>query len=502
MTLDYSKWDNLELSDDSDIEVHPNVDKKSFIRAKQHQIHQQRFQRKKEIETYKYERIINDGLLKRINGLLTALQSLASEKKNVDELMFQAIMESVGGSSDDIPPPRPEGVAVEEKEMPTYSNMMAALIDQVKAKVDEDKSENRFESYVNEIKCHQKKIEDLQEQLEVKLASLEKEESRLITSESYHTGFEVSQIAKPDSKPTTKKKSDSSAELLNPNSLKEDDGSQSSGTDADVDEPLADGDEIEPSKLGREFSKIDISNPPESHRFILSHPEILAEKESDGLLIMAFNHALNMQDDEARQCTNQALLLQYCRALGPNGVDLFFKRIRMPGHQAQKVFLDDVKNTFLRIKTRAKEVRKQRALEAESGGVETIQLHAINPGSTLNMNIPPKDSDDPEIIKARKLFEAFPPGFQRALESGSLDEVNSILGKMSAEEAEEIVGQLGEGGMLSLENEIIDATTEEGQRALKNIEELDRNRCEEQQNISPDATIDDELSAKYHNDPE
>lgn len=56
--------------------------------------------------------------------------------------------------------------------------------------------------------------------------------------------------------------------------------------------------------------------------------------------------------------------------------------------------------------------------------------------------------------------------------------------------------------MLSLENEIIDATTEEGQRALKNIEELDRKRSEEQENISLDVSIDDELSAKYHNDPE
>ncbi|KAJ3526462.1 hypothetical protein NM208_g11179 [Fusarium decemcellulare] len=51
MPVDYSKWDALELSDDSDIEVHPNVDKRSFIRAKQNQIHQERQQRKLQIET-------------------------------------------------------------------------------------------------------------------------------------------------------------------------------------------------------------------------------------------------------------------------------------------------------------------------------------------------------------------------------------------------------------------------------------------------------------------
>ena len=49
MPVDYSKWDALELSDDSDFEPHPNVDKRSFIRAKQHQIHEQRAVRKHQV---------------------------------------------------------------------------------------------------------------------------------------------------------------------------------------------------------------------------------------------------------------------------------------------------------------------------------------------------------------------------------------------------------------------------------------------------------------------
>ena len=66
MVVNYSKWDALELSDDSDVEVHPNVDKRSFIRAKQNQIHMEREKRRHEIKTLKYERIVNDGLLERI----------------------------------------------------------------------------------------------------------------------------------------------------------------------------------------------------------------------------------------------------------------------------------------------------------------------------------------------------------------------------------------------------------------------------------------------------
>ena len=48
--------------------------------------------------------------------------------------------------------------------------------------------------------------------------------------------------------------------------------------------------------------------------------------------------------------------------------------------------------------------------------------------------------------------------------------MNEVLGKMSVEEAEEVVGQLGEGGMLSMQEGVIDGTTVEGQERLKELE--------------------------------
>lgn len=448
------------MSDDSDIEVHPNVDKRSFIRAKQNQIHQQRFERKNKIETYKYERIINDGLLQRINALLTALKSHSAEadKRSPDELIFQAMMESVGIQDNDTPPPPPAGVHTQEKELPKYSKMMAALIDQVKVKVDEDKAENRFEAYITEVKVHEDKILDLQRQLLEQLNELEREEGRKITSEGIHTGFDSSFVSKshdvptPESKKATKKEKVQAVEVLNPHALTAHDPTnreESSGADADVDEPEADDDddaEVEPTELGKQFAKIKMGDYRACLQFISQNPPVLAERETDGLLVMAFNAAIDGKDDLARQCVHQGLLLQYCRALGKDGVQLFFKRITTQGHQAQKVFFDDVQSTFQRIRVRAKEIEKQRAQEEAdgSGGVEQIQLHAVDPGTTINIKIPPETSEDPAEVEARNLFNAFPPGLQRALESGSLDEVNKVLGKMSVEEAEEIVGQLGE----------------------------------------------------------
>ncbi len=149
--------------------------------------------------------------------------------------------------------------------------------------------------------------------------------------------------------------------------------------------------------------------------------------------------------------------------------------ITTPNHQAQKVFTDDVETTFNRIKNRTAEIKAERAKNGENetvgGEVEQIQLHAVEPGSTININVPQSDSTDPVEISARKIFESFPPGLQRALESGSLDRVNEVLGKMSVSEAEEVVEQLGEAGMLSMEKGVVDGTTEEGQKKIRELEE-------------------------------
>jgi cell division cycle protein 37 len=490
MPINYSKWDALELSDDSDIEVHPNVDKRSFIRAKQNQIHQQREQRRQEIKTLQYERLINDGLLERINALLDALKKHQDESKNPDELVFQSLIESAGDPAKDEPPKPPEGVYTHQKEpQPRYSKMMGSLVDQVKKEVDEAKEPDRYRAYVNGVRGHLTKVQGLQQELLVKLALLEKEESSKITSDSIHTGFSTSHIAKPKeqekSKPANGKQKTEQVELLNPQSsprenLQRADTGVSSGAEADVeDDSLTKQDEddsdIQPTALGKAFAKIKLGDYRSSLQFISEHPEVVTERETDGLLVEAFNAAMKEKYAYAKTCVHQALLIQYCRQLGRDGVGLFFKRITTPGHQAAKVFQDDVNSTYNRIKTRAAELSKENP--SDPAGVEQIQLHAVDPNTEIRIAVPEPDSSDPTEIASREIFDSFPPGLQRALEARSLDKVNEVLGKMSVEEAEEIVAKLGEGNMLSLEEGIIDATNEEGQARLKEIERENKERA-------------------------
>jgi cell division cycle protein 37 len=476
MPVDYSKWDALELSDDSDIEVHPNVDKRSFIRAKQNQIHAERQQRKLQIETLKYERIINDTLIKRISSLLSSLKAHASEvsSRNPGEVAFQAVIESAAGldPKDDQPPPRPAGVHNAEQPLPTYTKMMATLLDDVNKTLAEKKVEDdkRYEATMAEVEEHLKKVTNLQGELLKKLDELEKIEKSKITSESIHTGFDSTHINKSEPSTSGDKKDESKVELLNPNYSATDSLPAPSKSTADDDDDA----EIEASPAAKQFASIKAPDYRESLAFLTKHPEILTEKETDGLLVLAFDAQLQNRDDYARNCVHQALLLQYCRALGRDGVALFFKRITTQGHQAQEVFFKDVQDTYYKIKNRAREINLQRAKEeAEGGGqegVEQIQLHAVEPGTVININIPPADSEDPEVQQARAIFESFSPEMKKALETGKLDEVNKVLGKMKVEEAEDLVGKFGVAGILSLEEEIIDATTQEGQEKWKEIE--------------------------------
>ena len=402
------------------------------------------------IETLKYERIINDTLIQRITSLLTSLKAFASdaETENPAQVAFKAVMSSAASHDPkaDEPPPRPAGIHEGQEKLPTFTRMMTTLLDQVNEVLDEKKLEKvaRYHGMIAEIQKHLNKVTSLQADLLKKLAELEKEEGRKITSESIHTGFDSSHVNKSTasaSESADAKKNSSSFELLNPNYSETAPVPAASKADDD------DDDEIDASPAARQFAKIKSTEYRQSLAFLSSHPEILTEKETDGLLVLAFDAQLENRDDYAKNCVHQALLIQYCRALGRDGVALFFKRITTPGHQAQGVFTKDVQDTYMKIRTRAREINIQRAEDEKNGvaqGVEQIQLHAVEPGTTISISVPPKDSENPEEQAARAIFDSFDPNMRAALETGSLDEVNKVLGELKVEDAEDLVGKFGE----------------------------------------------------------
>ena len=481
MVLDYSRWDALEVSDDSDIECHPNVDKKSFIRAKQNQIHQQRHERRLEIKTLKYERIINDGLIERIGALLEVLETRWDHSKTLDEMIFQALIQSAGDPAKDEPPAPPEGVHnAQQDPMPRFSKMVGNLVDQVRKDLNGTVGSDQHEAFVDGVRAHLTKVKDLQQQLLTKLASLEKEESSKITSDTLRVGFDTSVVSKDDQ---SFKQQEGNTEHSNTAVAPREESGHGSpdrsdagriAHDVNAGDQDNDEDDIKISPLAEKFAQIQVGEYRACLDFISQHPEIVAEHQTNGLLAEAFNAQMQGKERYARQCVHQGLLLQYCSKLGRDGVGMFFKRITTKDHRAAKLFMDDVKSTSQRIKTRTAELKHESGAareDAENKGIEQIQLQSVNPDSEIQIIIPSPDSDDPNDRAARTIYDKFPQDFQEALQSGKLDQVNRILATMNVDEAEQVVQELGDSGMLSMERGLVDATTEEGRQKLKEIEQ-------------------------------
>lgn len=125
--------------------------------------------------------------------------------------------------------------------------------------------------------------------------------------------------------------------------------------------------------------------------------------------------------------------------------------------------MKDVEDTFAHIVKRV-EINKQ---ESVSEGVEQIQLVPESGDQTISFNVPDgpapehltlegpgtEDLDIEEVRKALDfrwaVFEGFKPELQEALKDGRLETVNKVLGSMSVEEAEDIVGLLDQAGILN-----------------------------------------------------
>ena len=117
-----------------------------------------------------------------------------ADAENADEHVFEALADLTTDGPEDAPPKPSEEVYRNVQEQPTYSKMMAALVDQVKNEVDKSKETNRHQAYVKEIGQHKSKVQELQGKLLEELAKLEKEASRHITSDDLHTGFDSSHV--------------------------------------------------------------------------------------------------------------------------------------------------------------------------------------------------------------------------------------------------------------------------------------------------------------------
>ncbi|PLW36836.1 hypothetical protein PCASD_15283 [Puccinia coronata f. sp. avenae] len=488
MPLNYSKWDALELSDDSDIECHPNVDKRSFIRLKQRQIHQKRDERKLKIESLKKEGPMNATLLAKIEELLAN-----TKKEGASYLRQTASRLSAEGHAK-----QPSA-----DEQPSIDQMMFNLISQILNKIKDASSADEDAAAQKELTFHLTRLADREKQRTVELHNEELEAQKHITSEDIHDGFDVSHVDKkpsvaidepitaPSKPKPTKKVKKTNIEVLNPKAdgANADPQATSAGQADDEDDDEDDDDDEELPRLSlsaQKFAKIKSSDYSSSLSAIQSDPSLyLNESTTDALLVEAFESEMKGKKSYAKNCVHQGLLLQYCRKLGRDGVSLFFRKVGSGEPKAMEVFINDVESTYDRISKRCAVIIAERSQEPASK--EQIQLVPTNPSTSITFEVPegppPENlelkTDDPEeaanldVEQVRKFlwerwntFNQFPKKLQKALRSKQLDQVNQVIGDMEIPEAEKIVQDLDRVGILCFsEGGIIDKTADHNPEA-------------------------------------
>jgi cell division cycle protein 37 len=223
MPLNYSKWDMLELSDDSDIEEHPNVDKKSMIRWKQRDIHEKREARKLKITQLHSEIELNKVLRPRIQSVTKGVQENGVAH-------YRAVQRRLKEQ------PSPDKPNTGAPNQPTYDMMLGQLLGDVWKEVDDKTPELDWasEATVPESKAS-RMAEELRKRLDWHIAELDRrdkevqkeieqeeaEQKKRITSEDIREGWSSSSVSKakegPLDKPKPKQKEkEETIEVLNP----------------------------------------------------------------------------------------------------------------------------------------------------------------------------------------------------------------------------------------------------------------------------------------------
>ncbi|CAD6892600.1 unnamed protein product [Tilletia controversa] len=537
MPLNYSKWDNIELSDDSDVEVHPNVDKKSFIRWKQSDIHEKREQRKALRGQLQAERTTNTALRPRLLDLKEGLRvsGAPSFKSELERLTAERVAKgnkdsgpNGGPSIDDlilkllhIINDEPTVKAAAAKSARTATAAGAEDSGPSSAASTSSPTDELTKVLSTQVDSHLSKLDTRQNDIDTQLTAIDEEESRKITTDGIREGWSSGHVSKVEAEPEpdvvkpkskVKKETVTSVETLNSPSASSSKKASTDDNDDDDDDELP---ELTPTldawiELPTVLPNFPLTqsvlpasyNPAKSLdpapfevalKFLASHKRLITQRvakddgddqdPTDACLFEAFQAQMQGKADRARRCVEKGLMLQYCRKLGPDGVNLFFRRIMGGEPKAAVLYINDVFTTYTRIVERAAVLNDKHG--PSGGDVEQIQLVPEDENTVISFNVPsePPSVEDlkvdlpteeelaqaneqaraegrPEmpvltvadvhalLTRRWEIFSGFKTDLQEALRTEKLVEVNKVLGEMDVVEAEEAVRLMDEANIL------------------------------------------------------
>ncbi|KAJ6779898.1 hypothetical protein PWT90_08596 [Aphanocladium album] len=326
--VDYSKWDKIELSDDSDGATHPIHSKTALKHTQQKRAHNLRRERSSQIEALESERATNNELLRRLCGLKVILEERPPNAETRHDILSQALVQTTPASREQDLPSRPYAA---NSPISTYSDMMKLVVASIEQALEKKNIQEPdfVPAVLSEVDAHCQSINHRQEAIATQLKALQ---SSSITSESYKVTSDGSNISRLQADATTPPQ--------NTDSVKDHLSLNSQGHD-------------QVSDLALHFAEIDPANYQASQAFVTSHREILQDHAVHDILSTAQTLSDTGQDMLAWRLVHQALTLQWCRSLGDDGAAIFFRRIATRP-EARESFLKEVAAKFRQMQSVSK----------------------------------------------------------------------------------------------------------------------------------------------------
>ncbi len=460
MPIDYSKWDKIELSDDSDIEVHPNVDKNSFIRWKQQSIHEKRQERARNIKNLEMQLKMYSFLNKRVDKLIQILPlGQYGNLNEVTKLLNANFDKNEKCTGDNVDP-----------DIGTYNEMVEDLFDQLKHDIKKDGKDSTDNALIKEyLLKHRKKIDKVSEEGLVKLTQLYKEKNEHISSEDIHTGFDSSFMNKQTVQEDTEQveKNLKTLEVANQKQVKADEleGLPVMRQFIDYGSGEDNLDKIDDKTL--KFGELSWKDYHKSETYLLQNMEILSEQQKDALMMKAFESELQGETQKTYQIIHQSELMAYVIELYQikkipflNGkemtqvITMFFQRIinNTSDMRGKQSFLDSVTTKYNHVKSRCQLMQSEANEQGEGDSEEhaVIQLRSLDESTELEINMPNFESTDPHEVARCAAFKKMPEDLQKALKTGTLDAVNEVLGNYTYEQGESMLELFDEAEIIGV----------------------------------------------------
>lgn len=414
--FDYSKWDNIELSDDED-DVHPNIDRESWFRMK----HRSRVEReeREEADKKKIKAEMENANL-RIMELTKTLESMEAGEDSDDELEDKDGLEAELDALKSANKARQEKLDTYEKNKKWNVDNMCHVVEE-RTIVNPRAAENKFTDSGYAIPPEEKST--VIDPGSATSQAIEPVPTAEITKNIEHkssekTPNEQNQAASVASKPTVQTVKPAPAPVKKVSGPSH--ASISMLSYHDFVEKYAD--------IMEDFMKI--SSLDDSRDFLIQHGDIMLQENASNYLLLAsledemngFREKMRLTARQSQLISNIAELAKTMKTHPGNVIIPFFKRLEEKVHfDGFMVGLENfVQNLIKRAVVKRKEMDEERARE------EGIDLK----------DIPKEERLGPGGLDPVEVFESLPVSMQEAFESRDTEKLKKALLEMTPEEAE------------------------------------------------------------------